>query len=107
MDMLEQLSRTIESRKDADPETSYVASLHAGGEDAICGKVMEEAEELVEAARTGARNKIVYEAADLWFHSLVLLSRYDLTHDAIVEELRRRFGVSGIEEKKSRGDGGR
>ena len=102
MDVLEQLSNVIESRKTASPGSSYVASLHAKGVDAIAEKVSEEAEELVEAARNGNRNSIVYEAADLWFHSLVLLSRFDLTQRAVLDELQRRFGVSGLEEKKSR-----
>ena len=107
MDVLEQLSNVIESRKTADPDSSYVASLHAEGVDAIADKVTEEAEELAEAARTGNRHNIVYEAADLWFHSLVLLSHADLTQSAVLDELKRRFGISGLEEKQSRGGAGR
>ena len=107
MDVLEQLSNVIESRRTASPDSSYVASLHAKGVDAIADKVSEEAEELVEAARIGERCSIVYETADLWFHSLVLLSRFGLTQRAVLDELQRRFGVSGLEEKKLRGGGGR
>ena len=101
-DVLTALSKVIESRKKADANQSYVASLHAKGLDAIAGKVIEEADETVEAAISGDVDQVVYETADLWFHSLVLLSHFNLTHEEVLNELDRRFGVSGLEEKKLR-----
>ncbi len=107
MDVLEELSKVIESRKCASPDSSYVALLHAKDLEYVSGKVTEEAEELVAAAGRGIGRDMVYEAADLWFHSLVLLSRFGLTQTDVLSELQRRFGVSGIEEKKSRSRSGR
>ena len=101
-DILTALMEVIKSRKDAQPDRSYVASLHQQGVDAISEKVVEEANETAQAAAAGDIEQIVYESADLWFHSLVLLSRFDLTHHNVLDELSRRFGVSGLEEKKSR-----
>jgi phosphoribosyl-ATP pyrophosphohydrolase len=101
-DVLTALSKVIESRKKADVNQSYVASLHAKGLDAIAGKVIEEADETVEAAISGDVDQVVYETADLWFHSLVLLSHFNLTHEEVLNELDRRFGVSGLEEKNLR-----
>ena len=101
-DVLTALSKVIESRKKADANQSYVASLHAKGLDAIAGKVIEEADETVEAAISGDVDQVVYETADLWFHSLVLLSHFNLTHEEVLNELDRRFGVSGLEEKNLR-----
>ncbi len=101
-DVLTALSKVIESRKKADANQSYVASLHAKGLDAIAGKVIEEADETVEAAISGDADQVVYETADLWFHSLVLLSHFNLTHEEVLNELDRRFGVSGLEEKNLR-----
>jgi phosphoribosyl-ATP pyrophosphohydrolase len=101
-DVLTALSKVIESRKKADANQSYVASLHAKGLDAVAGKVIEEADETVQAAISGDADQVVYETADLWFHSLVLLSHFNLTHEEVLNELDRRFGVSGLEEKNLR-----
>ena len=101
-DILTALAQVIESRRKADASSSYVASLHAKGTEAIADKVLEEAQETAEAANAGDVDQVVYETADLWFHSLVLLSRFDLNHEHVLKELNRRFGVSGCEEKKSR-----
>lgn len=103
MDVLSKLSGVIESRKGADPKSSYVASLHDRGIDALVAKVAEEASELAHAAKDGNRHNIVHESADLWFHNLVLLSHFNLTETEVLEELERRFGVSGLEEKAARG----
>lgn len=102
MDILNELDGVLESRKGGSAKSSYVASLYVAGADKITGKVSEEAEELIEAALKGDRNHIVSETADLWFHTMVLLSFYDLTHNDVLLELEKRFGVSGLEEKKSR-----
>ena len=101
-DVLTALSKVIESRKKADVNQSYVASLHAKGLDAVAGKVIEEADETVQAAISGDVEQVVYETADLWFHSLVLLSHFNLTHEEVLNELDRRFGISGLEEKNLR-----
>ena len=101
-DVLTALSKVIESRKKTDANQSYVASLHAKGLDAVAGKVIEEADETVQAAISGDADQVVYETADLWFHSLVLLSHFNLTHEEVLNELDRRFGVSGLEEKNLR-----
>jgi len=101
-DILARLSETLEARKQADPQSSYVAKLYAKGLDAILKKIAEEAAETVMAAKDGVREKIVYETADLWFHSLVLLAREGIHPDEILAELARREGVSGITEKNSR-----
>jgi phosphoribosyl-ATP pyrophosphohydrolase len=102
-DVLQQLSEVLEARKQADPESSYVAKLYAKGLDAILKKIGEEATETVMAAKDGVAEKIVYETADLWFHTLVLLAHQGLGPDQVLEELRRRFGLSGLEEKARRG----
>ncbi|MFL6709370.1 MAG: phosphoribosyl-ATP diphosphatase [Massilia sp.] len=107
--ILAQLAAVIESRKLAnggDPATSYVAKLFSKGDDAILKKIGEEATETVMAAkdaRAGADPaKVLYEVADLWFHSMVLLAQFDLTPQQVLDELARREGVSGIAEKASR-----
>jgi phosphoribosyl-ATP pyrophosphohydrolase len=101
-DILDRLAATLEGRKQADPQTSYVAQLYAKGLDAILKKVAEEAAETIMAAKDGEREKIVYETADLWFHSLVLLAQQGISPREILDELARREGISGIEEKASR-----
>jgi phosphoribosyl-ATP pyrophosphohydrolase len=108
-DTLQRLAQIIETRKPAaggDPERSYVARLFAKGDDAILKKIGEEATEAVMAAkdvRQGADpNKLVNECADLWFHSLIMLAQFNLTPQQVVDELARREGVSGIEEKANR-----
>jgi phosphoribosyl-ATP pyrophosphohydrolase len=103
-DILERLSLVLEERKQAAPDSSYVAKLYAKGLDAILKKVGEEATETVMAAKDGEPKKIVYEVADLWFHTMVLLAHQGLGPDAVLAELDRRFGLSGIAEKAARTD---
>jgi phosphoribosyl-ATP pyrophosphohydrolase len=100
--VLERLSQVLEARKQAEPESSYVARLYAKGLDAILKKIGEEATETVMAAKDGVPEKIVYEVADLWFHTLVLLAQQGLGPGAVLAELERRFGLSGLEEKARR-----
>jgi phosphoribosyl-ATP pyrophosphohydrolase len=104
MDTLDKLAEVLEQRKQADPDSSYVAKLYSKGLDAILKKIGEEATETVMAAKDGDPDKIVYETADLWFHSLVLLSQQGLGPRDVLAELERRFGLSGLEEKAGRGD---
>jgi phosphoribosyl-ATP pyrophosphohydrolase len=101
-DVLRRLGDVLESRKQADPADSYVASLYAKGLDAILKKIGEEATETVLAAKEGAADKIIHETADLWFHTLVLLAHQGLRPEQVLDELARRFGVSGAAEKASR-----
>lgn len=108
-DTLQRLADVIASRKPeagGDPATSYVARLFAKGDDAILKKIGEEATETVMAAKdarvSGDASKVLYECADLWFHSIVLLAQFGLTPQQVVDELARREGVSGIEEKARR-----
>ncbi|GAB4397573.1 MAG: phosphoribosyl-ATP diphosphatase [Rhodoferax sp.] len=108
-DVLLQLAGVIESRLPArggDPESSYVARLLHKGPDAFLKKVGEEATEVVMAAKDadhgGARDKIVYEVADLWFHSMIALAHYGLSPADVTAELARRAGMSGLEEKALR-----
>ncbi len=102
-DILERLADVLETRKQADPESSYVARLYAKGLDAILKKIGEEATETVMAAKDGEADKIVYEVADLWFHTLVLLAHQGLRPERVLAELDRRCGLSGIAEKAARG----
>ncbi|WP_455366212.1 phosphoribosyl-ATP diphosphatase [Kaarinaea lacus] len=102
-DILAQLAKTLEQRKDADPDSSYVASLYNKGLDKILKKIGEEATETVIAAKSGNAEQIVYETADLWFHTLVLLAHQGLGPEDVLSELERRFGTSGHDEKASRG----
>lgn len=101
-DTLRQLAEVLEQRKGADPDSSYVARLYDKGLDAILKKIGEEATETVMAAKDGEADKIVYEVADLWFHSMVLLAQQGLGPQQVLDELERRFGLSGLEEKASR-----
>lgn len=101
-DVLNQLAQVLEERKSADPDSSYVAGLYAKGLDAILKKIGEEATETVMAGKEGDPDKIVYEIADLWFHSMVLLAREGLGPEQVLAELERRSGLSGLEEKASR-----
>ena len=103
-DVLNRLAEVLEERKSAEADSSYVASLYAKGLDAILKKVGEEATETVMAAKDGAKDKIVYETADLWFHSMVLLAQQGLSPQDVLEELDRRFGLSGHDEKAARKD---
>ena len=100
--MLERLAAVINERKDADPGSSYVASLFGKGQDAILKKVAEESAEVILAAKDGDKLHVVRETADLWFHCLVLLSYHGVGPDDVLAELRRREGQSGIEEKRNR-----
>ena len=105
-DILKRLTETLEARKQAAPDSSYVAKLFGKGEDAILKKIGEEATEVVLAAKNGDKAHLVYETADLWFHCMVLLAQHGLNADDVLNELARREGVSGIAEKNSRGKGG-
>jgi phosphoribosyl-ATP pyrophosphatase (EC 3.6.1.31) len=101
-DILDRLATTLEARKLASPDSSYVAKLYAKGTDAILKKIGEEATETVMAAKDKDPAKIVYEVADLWFHTLVLLAHTNLHPQAVLDELARREGLSGIAEKAAR-----
>lgn len=105
MSTLERLEKTIASRAGAAPDSSYVASLNAKGLPKIAQKVGEEATEAVIAALSGSNEELVGEAADLLFHLLVLLQAKGVSFDHVLAELDRREGVSGLDEKASRGDG--
>jgi len=105
-DVLQQLAQVLEARKNADPESSYVASLHAKGLNKILEKVGEECTETLLAAKdaehSGNTDELIAETADLWFHTLVMLSRLNVGPDDVINELARRFDLSGLEEKASR-----
>lgn len=102
-EIIDRLAEVLEARKGADPESSYVARLYAKGLDSILKKVGEEATETVIAAKGGDRGQVVYETADLWFHTLVMLKHLEIEPQEVLDELGRRFGLSGIEEKARRG----
>lgn len=101
-DILARLGEVLEERKNADPDSSYVAKLYHKGLDSILKKIGEEATETVMAAKDGDREKIIYETADLWFHCMVLLTQQNIKAEDVLNELGRRFGLSGLEEKASR-----
>lgn len=101
-DTLTQLAEVLEQRKRQSADTSYVASLYAKGLDSILKKIGEEATETVIAAKGGDKQQIIYETADLWFHCMVLLAQQGLHPDDVLQELQRRFGLSGLEEKAQR-----
>lgn len=106
-DVLQQLATILQQRKNsADPQSSYVASLHHKGLNKILEKVGEEANEAIIAAKdaeiSGDNSAVIYETADLWFHSLVMLSHLGEDSDAVLTELARRFDLSGLEEKAAR-----
>jgi len=100
-DVLKELAAVLEARKSESPDSSYVASLFAKP-DKMLEKIGEEAVETIIAAKNGDREQIICETADLWFHSMVMLAQKGLSPDDILNELARRFGVSGHEEKSSR-----
>ena len=102
-EVLRQLAQVLEARKGADPASSYVAGLYHRGLDAILKKLGEEATETILAAKSGKPQDIVYETADLWFHTLVMLAHEGLGPEQVLQELERRFGLSGLDEKASRG----
>ncbi|PYF79935.1 MULTISPECIES: phosphoribosyl-ATP diphosphatase [Marinomonas] len=105
-DVLAELAATLEERKTAAADSSYVASLHAKGLNKILEKVGEESIETIIAAKdaaiSGDKSDLIYETADLWFHTLVMLSHLDIGPDAILDELARRFNLSGLDEKANR-----
>nr|WP_297459741.1 phosphoribosyl-ATP diphosphatase [uncultured Halomonas sp.] len=107
-DILDQLATVLDQRRHADPEASYVASLHHKGLNKILEKLGEEATETLLAAKDAAtgdermRQAVVAETADLWFHSLVMLSHLGIDHQTVLDELARRFGISGLDEKAAR-----
>jgi phosphoribosyl-ATP pyrophosphohydrolase len=101
-DVLNRLADLLEQRKSADPASSYVAKLYAKGMDSILKKVGEEATETVIAAKGGNKDEIIYETADLWFHTLIMLAKAGLKPQDVLDELARREGLSGIVEKASR-----
>jgi phosphoribosyl-ATP pyrophosphohydrolase len=101
-EVLDRLADLLEQRKSADPASSYVAKLYAKGMDSILKKVGEEATETVIAAKGGKRDEIIYETADLWFHTLIMLSHAGLKPQDVLDELARREGLSGITEKENR-----
>ena len=102
-DVLKKIARILEQRKQADPGNSYVAGLYAGGINAVLKKIGEEATEVVIAANSLDKNAIIHETADLWFHTLVMLAQCNLGPKDILDELEKRFGRSGLEEKAKRG----
>jgi len=101
-EVLKRLSDTLLARRSADPETSYTAQLLAKGPDAILKKIGEETAELIMAGKEGNRLHVVWEVTDVWFHTMVLLAHYGLSVDDVFQELRRREGISGVDEKKAR-----
>ena len=109
-DILARLHTVLEARKHAAPDSSYVASLYHKGLNKILEKVGEEAVETILAARdaevSGLNDKLIGETADLWFHSMVMLSQLGASPDQVLAELDRRFGLSGIDEKNSRSQQG-
>ena len=103
-DILERLADVVESRKGGDSDKSYVSRLLANAPDAVLKKIGEEATETVMAAKDGDRRRIVGETADLWFHCLIMLAHFGLRPSDVLAELRRREGISGIDEKAARSD---
>jgi phosphoribosyl-ATP pyrophosphohydrolase len=103
-DTLNRLADLLEQRKSADPQSSYVAKLYAKGMDSILKKVGEEAIETILAAKNNDKQHLIYETADLWFHTLVMLAQAGLKPQDVMDELARREGLSGIAEKASRLD---
>jgi len=105
-DVIAELASILEARKSADADSSYVASLYRNGINKILEKVGEEATETIIAAKDAEASKdnkdVIYETADLWFHTMVMLSHLGESPEAILEELKRRFNLSGLEEKASR-----
>jgi phosphoribosyl-ATP pyrophosphohydrolase len=99
---LKRLTELLEERKTADPQISYVAKLYSKGINSILKKVGEEAAETIIAAKDGNKEDLIYETADLWFHTMVMLAHAGLSAQDVLNELGRREGLSGIEEKASR-----
>jgi phosphoribosyl-ATP pyrophosphohydrolase len=100
--ILDRIAASIEERKDGDPEKSYVAKLFAKGDDAMLKKVGEEATEVVLAAKSADKLQIVHEVTDLWFHCMIVLARHGLGPEDVMMEMKRREGISGLDEKAAR-----
>lgn len=103
-EILTEIQNTLEARKTASPDTSYTAQLLHKGEDKILKKVIEEAGEVLMASKDGGGEHLIYEVADLWFHNMILLTHHGLRVEAVLAELARRQGLSGLVEKASRTD---
>ena len=103
-EILTEIQNTLEARKTASPDTSYTAQLLHKGEDKILKKVIEEAGEVLMASKDGGGEYLIYEVADLWFHNMILLTHHGLRVEAVLAELARRQGLSGLVEKASRTD---
>jgi len=101
-EVLQELAKILEQRKLESADKSYVASLYSKGIDTILKKIGEEAAETIIAAKNGDKKQIIYETADLWFHCMVLLADQGLAPDDVLQELQRRFGLSGLDEKEQR-----
>lgn len=105
-DTLMRIAQVIESRKQSDPTESYVSSLFHKGLNKILEKVGEESVETIIAAKDcangGSKENLIYETADLWFHSLIMLAALGESPEAVLQELERRFGLSGLDEKAAR-----
>lgn len=101
-EVLNRLAELLEARKSADPTSSYVAKLYSKGIDSILKKVGEEAAETIIAAKNGHKEDIIYETADLWFHTLIMLANAGLKPEDVLNELARREGLSGLVEKANR-----
>lgn len=102
IEIISEIADIIDSRKGADPHSSYVAKLFSKAPDAALKKVGEEATEVVMAAKDGDPEHLIYEIADLWFHSMVVLAQSGLRPEQVLLELKRREGVSGLVEKANR-----
>lgn len=101
-DIINKLADVLESRKGQRPDSSYVAGLYDKGTNTILKKIGEEASEVIIAAKDQDKQAIIHEIADLWFHTMILLSSLDLKPDQVFDELERRFGESGLKEKANR-----
>jgi phosphoribosyl-ATP pyrophosphohydrolase len=100
--ILDRIAASIEERRDGDPEKSYVAKLFSKGDDAMLKKIGEEATEVVLAAKGDDRLHLVREVTDLWFHCMIVLARHGLGPDDVLAEMKRREGISGLDEKAAR-----
>lgn len=103
-EILTEIQNTLEARKTASPDTSYTAQLLHKGEDKILKKVIEEAGEVLMASKDGGGEHLIYEVADLWFHNMILLTHHGLRVEAVLAELARRQGLSGLVEKANRSE---
>lgn len=101
-DILQRIATTLEERRTVLPEDSYVASLYSRGNQTIIAKILEEAQEVADASNKQEQQALIHEVADLWFHCQVLLAYRQIDVSAVLDELERRFGTSGLEEKKNR-----